>query len=502
MKNVSKRIFAIIISALSIIFLVVSFFILQGNKSPDTKPLTLKEAYELSLKEAAKWNSKAALCFMTSVDNPVTENVFEGIDGKRRYWNFEYAVPNTNQHHIITIHDGQVVKSIDTKGLNKNDDLIFSKDIALDSMEALDKAKKEFELKQGVGWAVGYHFVLNKIIDKNVLTVVGLDKYGHFSKINYNASTKELISAIHKIPQFGGAFTGDSKINFSNINEKPFAIMGATVSPSYAKDKTIICWGYYNYSTSKAEPSIKISKDGGRHWKDLDFKIEITQLTFSESFLKDNTIFAATNNGVFLTSNAGESWSEIFKTEDMILDMSVIRKKVAVLTGKALKISDIEDSNWTTVKVPQGTINVGINDNSMYISTIDNIFKRVNDKWESMRTPLKSHILGLQILKDTVICYSSKTIAFMDIKNNKWCEYNARKEIKDIFLDFNFEQRHQLFINYIDGDLFKLRQEGDSIEWIGEKMTRPQGGELVALFSGSNNTQMYFIMPEVEWHDM
>ncbi|WP_368652612.1 hypothetical protein AB4Y30_12730 [Ornithinibacillus sp. 4-3] len=61
------------------------------NNNP-AKSLTLKQAINLANSEALIWHQEARLLDATSVDN---DKKIAGSNGKRRYWNITFGVPNT-----------------------------------------------------------------------------------------------------------------------------------------------------------------------------------------------------------------------------------------------------------------------------------------------------------------------------------------------------------------------------------------------------------------------
>lgn len=67
--------------------------------------MTLKTAIEIAQEEALKWNKEAKLYYGLSVDNDKEQT---GMDGKRKYWNFKFGIPDRTDLYLITIHNGLV----------------------------------------------------------------------------------------------------------------------------------------------------------------------------------------------------------------------------------------------------------------------------------------------------------------------------------------------------------------------------------------------------------
>ena len=80
--------------------------------------------------------------------------------------------------------------------------------------------------------------------------------------------------------------------------------------------------------------------------------------------------------------------------------------------------------------------------------------------------------------------------------------YDSPNEIDCIYMEHVKQNENiSFYLGSGNGDLFKITKGGDSIEWVCEKVKRPEGGHLVALFPGSNEL-FYCIMPNVIWHDL
>ena len=94
----------------------------------------------------------------------------------------------------------------DTKEVNEiilDNQLIKINNISLDSTEALEKAKNYYNLKPGMRWAKGYNFSLIKSQDKIVLSVIGQDEKGYFTKVHFDFNSGKLVLGEHKVPSGG-----------------------------------------------------------------------------------------------------------------------------------------------------------------------------------------------------------------------------------------------------------------------------------------------------------
>ncbi|WP_024834522.1 hypothetical protein [Ruminiclostridium josui] len=193
-----KKIMLVIALCTTIITILCITSIYGIKKEKDTVLIDLQQAINISSKRAIEWNNQASLYFLTSVDNPNYKNNESGKNGRRRYWNIDYAVKNTNHHLLLTIHDGVIINCNQVNSLTLNENLINYSEIEMNSTYAVKAAIKKYNLNPGKEWAQGYHFVLNKIGGKTLLTVVGLDSNGNFAKVNFNTLIGNVESAFYK----------------------------------------------------------------------------------------------------------------------------------------------------------------------------------------------------------------------------------------------------------------------------------------------------------------
>ncbi|WP_217588220.1 hypothetical protein [Lentibacillus saliphilus] len=199
----------------SLILIVFSLIILLGgcinSKSDNDKQsavattnlsveVSLNEAISIAYQNAVNWDKKAQLYRGTSVDN---DEGITGGDGKRRYWDILFGIPDTNKIFLVQIQDAEIKKAID---ITSEDDtpipknyFIDNSEIKFDTPELLKKAKEITELYPGDDWAKGYNFRIAKDIDKSVILidVIGWNKKRDEMKgLQFNANTGELYKNI------------------------------------------------------------------------------------------------------------------------------------------------------------------------------------------------------------------------------------------------------------------------------------------------------------------
>lgn len=157
----------------------------KAKQVVNSNELTLMQAVKVAYPTALRWNRRAKLFFITSKDNSFKDpNRFQsGRDGKRKYWNIQFGVPDSNKLFLVTVHNGKVDETAnltDKEGPKqpKIDFVLRLSDIRYDSPELLKQAKKIVSIYPGREFANGYHFGLFKDTQSGdvVISVIGWDK--------------------------------------------------------------------------------------------------------------------------------------------------------------------------------------------------------------------------------------------------------------------------------------------------------------------------------------
>ncbi|KOP70259.1 hypothetical protein AMS59_20770 [Lysinibacillus sp. FJAT-14745] len=165
----------------------------------EQQELSIKQAIELAYPPALKWHKNAQLLQAINIDLDKPGKSI-GSNGKRKHWNIQFGVPDTNKFFLVTIHDGKIDDTNDLTGdgtspyLKK--EFIQMKDIKYDSPELLQKALKIGGVYPGKDWAKGYNFMLRKDTERNVplLLVIGWNSdQTKIEAAGFNASTGEYI---------------------------------------------------------------------------------------------------------------------------------------------------------------------------------------------------------------------------------------------------------------------------------------------------------------------
>lgn len=198
----------IVVEIIILIVLFIYLLIFKDNRLQNENSISMKKAYHIAYEAMLKVNPHVLLYSMGSADsaqNP--EDKSAGKTGLRRYWNLDFAIPNTTDHWIVFIRNKKIKDILKVVGFSLDKtDLIEDMGALINSKEALQIAKDHYKLKPGEGWAIGYHFLLSKESGTNIIVVVGRDNSNNFTRIFINAKTKEVIDAIHKVTYDGVTF--------------------------------------------------------------------------------------------------------------------------------------------------------------------------------------------------------------------------------------------------------------------------------------------------------
>jgi len=75
--------------------------------------LTIKQAIELASPFALKWDENVQLLTAMNIDLEDKAEKSIGSNGKRKYWNIAFGVPDTNKYFLVTIFKGEIVGAED-----------------------------------------------------------------------------------------------------------------------------------------------------------------------------------------------------------------------------------------------------------------------------------------------------------------------------------------------------------------------------------------------------
>ncbi|WP_242227053.1 hypothetical protein [Bacillus cereus group sp. BfR-BA-01315] len=161
--------------------------------------LSIIQAIELAYPSALKWNKNAQLLQGVNIDRDKPGKSI-GSNGKRKYWNIDFGVPDTNKIFLVTIYEGKIIEEKDLTGKDDSPypkkEFIQMKDIKYDSPGLLKKALKMGSIYPGKDWAKGYNFIIRKDTERNInlILVIGWNSdQTKMKAVGFNASTGEYI---------------------------------------------------------------------------------------------------------------------------------------------------------------------------------------------------------------------------------------------------------------------------------------------------------------------
>ena len=338
------------ISCLLVIFLIFVNLSNQESIASDGET-TLKEAIDIGFKRAKEWNVNATLTSVTSVDE--TMGGSRGEEGKRFNWTLFFVAPGTEDYLIIGISDKKIW--LYRPGKQTQDPTIPYDEIKLDSSDVLQLAKIKYGLKPGKDWATGYHFTLNSMDGKPILTVFGNDNGNRFTRISFNARNGEVIEAVHKLPYGGGLIT--KEVGSENLNKKGMAITGVVAG----KDKLVV-WGDKKptqFSTAK-QPFIEWSLNGGKKWT----KLRVNKYVKHAWFDRNDQLYAVTEKEIWAGITSKSKGRKILSLDHPIenVDFSINNNIVVQSNGKIFYTTN-QGETWEKVIVPNPFYAIQISEN-------------------------------------------------------------------------------------------------------------------------------------------
>ncbi|MDL2302186.1 hypothetical protein LJC58_07520, partial [Lachnospiraceae bacterium OttesenSCG-928-D06] len=175
--------------------------------------ISMEEAIDIGMSEAQKYYDNLKVTKVYSYDNDSIPLITAGNDGKRECWYVQYANSNSN-YVMVLILNGEVfdVWHFEEHG---NSGLIEWTDIKVTTKEAVEKAS-EIGLCGGnpereEEWITGYNFQLlySSLVgtpeeEKIFLEVIGISPNGNFARVDFDASTGEILLAEEKIEHDNG----------------------------------------------------------------------------------------------------------------------------------------------------------------------------------------------------------------------------------------------------------------------------------------------------------
>lgn len=341
-----------------------------------------------------------------------------GETGKRFKWFVTFMVPNTDDHLIIGISEMKITVFEPIKQ-SPNPTISYG-DIKLDSSDALRIVKDRYKLKQGRDWATGYHFTLDSIDGKPILTVVGNDRDNRFTRISINAKNGEVVSAIHKVPYGGGLLFK------RNGNELMFK-KGMSITGVVAGNNKLVVWGDKmptQFSTTM-KPFIKMSDNNGVTWKGLKAKGYVTHAWFD----RNDRLFAATEKELWTDITSKSKGSKILSLDQAIehVDYSSTNH-IAVLSNGTIYYSTNQGESWYEALVPKPFYVIQISDNGDLIGFTEErkILRKTKDGWSEITLPDQDKSADdITVIHNRLIITTQSGIWTRNLEAETWSEIPA-----------------------------------------------------------------------------
>lgn len=176
--------------------------------------------------------------------------------------------------------------------------------------------------------------------------------------------------------------TADGAPHCVSVPPHPLPLVTAlVVSPDYARDGVVLA--------GTAEDGVFRSIDRGEHWTPWNIGLldhRIIDLAISPTFAVDETVFAATETGVFVSATGGRSWriSAFSRESDPALSLAVLSASsqdfvvYAGTEGGALLVSRDRGRSWSEMP---GVVTDGqpvnalacIDDNTLVVGLADRL---------------------------------------------------------------------------------------------------------------------------------
>ncbi|ERI95436.1 hypothetical protein HMPREF1982_00179 [Clostridiales bacterium oral taxon 876 str. F0540] len=464
------------------------------------KPLTLISAYKTAYHKAIKLDKNAKLITMTSGDNPEESTHDIGEDGKRRFWTLEFALPSKNEGVIITIRDAKIelVKEYRKDNINIKE-LLDNKEINFDSSDVLKKSKKTYNLLPGKGWAIGYHFILQKVNNMPTLSVLGVDLSGYKTNIQYNSLSGEEIVAKHNITDGGKLYCNNLELKI-----KPSKIISTSllkVSPNFTSDKTIISLYNIDPYTINMKLFIGISKDAGQTWVDSYLSNDITNIEFSDNYSNDGSIYVVTSRKLLRTNNKISSYECLL--DDLNEDIIFFNNRNGILyllTSTTVYISYNNGKEWTQFKAPDGAKKIfSLSDNKATIFSSDCLYILNNEQWDKIDFPQKMNNIMISETKDLLLIYDFNNLIVFSKLNREFEKVDTPTAIKAVYNN-KYDNINTFFLYTYNGDLLQFSRKEDKFKpWNITKRTLTENDNIGTVINDSVGNLYYYTWAQSNW---
>ena len=452
--------------------------------------LSLKQAINLGINRAKKWNDKASLINVNSVDE--TMGGSRGETGKRYKWFLNFIVPGTDDYLLLGISKGKITVFEQLKQLGQEQTIAYS-DIKFDSSDLVRIAKDKYGLNPGKDWATGYHFTLRKIENTPTISVLGTDKDKLFTRITFDAKNSKITGVIYKVPYGGGLLSLQPGSNSSKIVKKSMAIMGITAGKEY-----LVTWGDRKPTQFRTtnHPFLEFCSNNGKRWSELDFNKYVKYAWFNA-------------NDELYVSTASEIWSNVthksngtkiltLKKEIQNIDYS-FNNNIAVLSDGMVYSTINQGDSWEKRPVPESIHSVQISDKGeLFVFTQSRkILGKDSDKWEEISLPSIAGVpWDMKILKDKIVISTESRLWIRDVSGDIWEKRQVDEPIARLI-----KKGHYLFgITERGAAIYKLDLGNETIDKI-EKVYEAKD-IIVWDIDVFQNNLLIATIPDYSWEEM
>lgn len=486
-----KKIFIIILICL---FCFSGTYVIGSNKS---NPISMKEAYNIAVKDVNRWDSNAKLYYITSVDMPNIDSISKQLSGKRRIWNLTFSVPNSTKHCLITIIDGKVENINKVTALDCTEQLIDFENICINSTDIINNAKKYYDLKPGKIWAKGYHFVLEKDNTNIVLKILGLNKNNQFTKLHYDAKTGKLLYEEHKSLQGGGLYKNNLVTNDLERLSDDLNVINLTVSPNSIDEKLLLTLGYSKDNQSQI---LRLSNLDNQEVYDIKMEDAIIKAWFSNNYNNDKKIIISTHEHLYTFSSDDKVLTNIYNYSQNIIKIIYHEESIALLTKKSIEISDDNGLSWTNLNNNLSINKIMFNNIGELLAISDKeIIKLENNIWYKLYKNPNGKILDCISINDNLFIATNNTITVFKELTGVTHIIDTSNNIYKIFLDYDYALNHCFFVWTKGNDLIKIKKVGEDYEQEKLSINIPPDGLLTNITSGSKETFYYGLRQAEKW---
>lgn len=155
-----------------------------------TGAVSMMDAYRLAKPVALKWDERATLHQMNSVDTSGNHDPKQGADGRRTVWNVGFVVPGTERHLTVIVSRGKLVHPPEFRNPTQWSGYA---DLPQIPMEKIMQTVRARGLQPGTSVGFGYHFDLMYMDGRPRVRVYGQTQGGRRTVLDFDPQTGEVL---------------------------------------------------------------------------------------------------------------------------------------------------------------------------------------------------------------------------------------------------------------------------------------------------------------------